>query len=82
MSSRGSPSASTVRWLQVPSELSHQAAVPASIKDLTLTIGGQRFPIRLGPPGIGADTGDLLADLGYTAAEAEALAADGVVVQG
>jgi crotonobetainyl-CoA:carnitine CoA-transferase CaiB-like acyl-CoA transferase len=49
---------------------------------LPLTIGGQRFPIRLGPPGIGADTGDLLADLGYSGPDVAALVADGIVVQG
>jgi crotonobetainyl-CoA:carnitine CoA-transferase CaiB-like acyl-CoA transferase len=47
---------------------------------LPLTIDGTRFPIRMGPPAIGADTGDLLTELGYSRHDVTALREAGVIV--
>jgi crotonobetainyl-CoA:carnitine CoA-transferase CaiB-like acyl-CoA transferase len=49
---------------------------------LPMMFGGERFGIRQGPPGIGADSDDVLAGLGYSDGETAALVAAGVVVRG
>jgi len=46
---------------------------------LPLSLDGQRLPLRLPPPALGADTAALLGELGYSAAEQARLLADGVV---
>jgi crotonobetainyl-CoA:carnitine CoA-transferase CaiB-like acyl-CoA transferase len=46
---------------------------------LPLMIDGRRLPLRSGPPPIGADTDDLLRELGYAEGEVAALRAQGVV---
>ena len=48
---------------------------------LPVTFGGARLVKRNDPPGIGADTRDVLSDIGLTAAEIDALLADGVLGQ-
>jgi crotonobetainyl-CoA:carnitine CoA-transferase CaiB-like acyl-CoA transferase len=48
---------------------------------LPMTIDGTRFPIRRGPPAIGADTADMLTELGYSRDEISALRRDGIVVE-
>jgi crotonobetainyl-CoA:carnitine CoA-transferase CaiB-like acyl-CoA transferase len=46
---------------------------------LPLTLGGQRPPLRAGPPSIGQDTDDLLRELGYADGEIVELRAAGVI---
>lgn len=46
---------------------------------LPVEIDGIRPPLRLPPPGIGADTAAILADLGYAPGAVAALARDGVI---
>jgi crotonobetainyl-CoA:carnitine CoA-transferase CaiB-like acyl-CoA transferase len=46
---------------------------------LPLALDGVRLPLRHDPPGIGEQADELLARLGYTAAEIEALRRDGVI---
>jgi crotonobetainyl-CoA:carnitine CoA-transferase CaiB-like acyl-CoA transferase len=46
---------------------------------LPLDLDGRRLPKRLDPPGPGAHTADVLAGLGYSSAEIEALAAAGTI---
>jgi crotonobetainyl-CoA:carnitine CoA-transferase CaiB-like acyl-CoA transferase len=46
---------------------------------LPLALDGERLPLRAGPPGIGAQADELLAQLGYTASEIEGLRRDGVL---
>jgi crotonobetainyl-CoA:carnitine CoA-transferase CaiB-like acyl-CoA transferase len=55
-------------------------AVTTAMPLLPMTMDGARFPVRSGPPSLGADTGDLLADLGYSAAEIDALRSAGVII--
>ncbi|WP_028999645.1 CaiB/BaiF CoA transferase family protein [Azohydromonas australica] len=43
------------------------------------TLDGQRLPVRLHPPALGAHTGELLQGLGYTAEQVEALRSEGLV---
>ena len=49
---------------------------------LPLAIGGQRLPLRTGPPALGADTEALLQSLGYDEAQIAELLAAGVVGRG
>jgi crotonobetainyl-CoA:carnitine CoA-transferase CaiB-like acyl-CoA transferase len=46
---------------------------------LPLALDGERLPVRLPPPSIGADTHAVLSELGYSAAEQQALLNSGVV---
>jgi crotonobetainyl-CoA:carnitine CoA-transferase CaiB-like acyl-CoA transferase len=46
---------------------------------LPVTIGGERLPVRSGPPAIGEHTDAVLRDIGYDEAEIAALRAAGVV---
>jgi crotonobetainyl-CoA:carnitine CoA-transferase CaiB-like acyl-CoA transferase len=46
---------------------------------LPLAIDGARLPLRSGPPALGEHSAALLAALGYTADEIDALRAAGVV---
>ncbi len=46
---------------------------------LPIALDGERLPVRQGPPALGEHTRALLAELGYEAAQIEALHADGVV---
>ncbi|MBL8346765.1 MAG: CoA transferase [Rubrivivax sp.] len=46
---------------------------------LPLALDGERLPLRAGPPGIGAQADELLAQLGYAASEIERLRRDGVL---
>lgn len=46
---------------------------------LPLTIDGQRLPLRHSPPALGADTEELMLELGYSRDEIDALIADAVV---
>lgn len=46
---------------------------------LPLMLDGTRLPVRAGPPSVGAHTDEVLATLGYTEAEVQALRAAGVV---
>src|SRR6195952_1940562 len=46
---------------------------------LPLTLDGQRLPLRAAPPALGADTQELLRDLGYDDAQIAALQRDRVV---
>ena len=46
---------------------------------LPLTLDGRRLPLRGNPPPLGAHTGEVLASLGYSAREIEALRAAGVI---
>jgi crotonobetainyl-CoA:carnitine CoA-transferase CaiB-like acyl-CoA transferase len=46
---------------------------------LPLTLGGKRPGVRLDPPRLGQHTGELLSELGYTAAELEVLKSSHIV---
>ena len=46
---------------------------------LPLAIDGQRLPLRRSPPALGADSVELLRDLGYSANEVETLIAESIV---
>jgi crotonobetainyl-CoA:carnitine CoA-transferase CaiB-like acyl-CoA transferase len=66
--------------VQVPADASGAGrAVDTRTPLLPLALDGQRLPVRSGPPALGRHTRELLAGLGYGAAEIEALAADGIV---
>ena len=47
---------------------------------LPLSLDGQRLPLRQPAPALGADTGALLAELGYGAQEVADLRAEGVIL--
>ena len=49
---------------------------------LPLDLDGRRLPKRLDPPRLGAQTGEVLAGLGYSAAEIDAMAAAGTIRRG
>ena len=66
--------------LAVPADASAAGTpVQTRVPLLPITLDGVRPPVRQGPPAIGADTRDLLAELGYAAEAIDALAAAGVV---
>jgi crotonobetainyl-CoA:carnitine CoA-transferase CaiB-like acyl-CoA transferase len=46
---------------------------------LPLTLAGARLPVRASPPALGEHTDSLMAELGYSATDIEALRADGVI---
>jgi len=46
---------------------------------LPFTLGGERAGVRLDPPKLGAHTGELLAELGYSPAEIESLKSKGII---
>jgi crotonobetainyl-CoA:carnitine CoA-transferase CaiB-like acyl-CoA transferase len=46
---------------------------------LPLTLGGQRPPLRQGPPCVGQDTAELLTHLGYTREQQTSMAQQGIV---
>jgi crotonobetainyl-CoA:carnitine CoA-transferase CaiB-like acyl-CoA transferase len=46
---------------------------------LPLTLGGQRPPLRQGPPSLGQDTAELLTHLGYTREQQTSMAQQGIV---
>ncbi|RYY79286.1 MAG: CoA transferase, partial [Comamonadaceae bacterium] len=47
---------------------------------LPFTLGGERAGVRLQPPGIGEHSARLLAEVGYSPAEIEAMVESGAVV--
>ena len=47
---------------------------------LPMAMDGERFPVRMPPPGIGEHTAEVLAGLGYSAGDVAALKAEGVIV--
>jgi len=51
------------------------------VPGLPLELGGKRLPLRSQPPGGSQDARELLAGLGYAAAQIESLLADGVVAR-
>jgi crotonobetainyl-CoA:carnitine CoA-transferase CaiB-like acyl-CoA transferase len=66
--------------MQVPADASGAGrAVTTRTALLPLALDGRRLPLRQGPPALGADTQALLVELGYGAAEIEALRRDGVI---
>jgi crotonobetainyl-CoA:carnitine CoA-transferase CaiB-like acyl-CoA transferase len=46
---------------------------------LPFTLSGRRLPLRTSPPALGAHTGTLLSELGYSAADIEALRSEGII---
>jgi crotonobetainyl-CoA:carnitine CoA-transferase CaiB-like acyl-CoA transferase len=69
--------------VSVPADASSAARpIDAHVALLPLTIDGQRLPVRLPPPSLGADTEALLQSLGYGASDIAALLAAGVVRSG
>jgi crotonobetainyl-CoA:carnitine CoA-transferase CaiB-like acyl-CoA transferase len=54
-------------------------AVTTDMPLLPISLDGLRFPVRRGPPSLGADTDDLLIELGYSRSEIAALEAEGLV---
>jgi len=65
---------------EVPAD-AHGAGQTVSTRSplLPLTMDGQRLPLRHNPPSIGQHSGDLLKDLGYSAAEIRDLINQGIV---
>jgi crotonobetainyl-CoA:carnitine CoA-transferase CaiB-like acyl-CoA transferase len=55
-------------------------AVTTEMPLLPIALDGLRMPIRRGPPSLGADTRDLLSELGYGPDDVSALKAAGIVV--
>jgi crotonobetainyl-CoA:carnitine CoA-transferase CaiB-like acyl-CoA transferase len=68
--------------VEVPADASGAARpVATRVPLLPLALDGERLALRHGPPAVGAQADELLAQLGYTAAEVDALRREGVLAQ-
>lgn len=68
-----------VRALGLIESLAHPGIENFEVVNLPITFDGDYPPLRTAPPQLGADTLDILADLGLAVEDVAALSADGVI---
>lgn len=68
--------------VKLPSDASGAGrAVDTRVPLLPLTLGGERLPLRRNPPSLGADTREVLHEIGYGADDIDQLLAQGIVAE-